>query len=128
MATLAPIWIVSCTLPLKSLFYGRKNNEIIGVIIIITSVVIYVFTYWKLRKQAKNIALKNSRESRAQEIRILKEKKFLNTIILIACVAFLCIVPSMVFFQIYDSLGWWSDILLDMFLKIFMFCFYANFP
>ena len=81
---LAAIWIVSCTLPLKGLFYDRKNNEIFGVIIIIIiSVVFYAFTYWKLRKQANNITLQNSRESRAQEKRILKEKKFLNTIILI---------------------------------------------
>ena len=85
---LAAIWIVSCARPLIRLFYDSKNNQIIGAIIIIISVVIYAFTYWKLKKQAKNIALQNSRESRAQEIRILKEKKFLNTIIFIACVAF----------------------------------------
>ena len=129
---LAAIWIVSCTIPLIRLFNDRKGNKriavyIFGVSMIITSAVIYCFTYWKLRKQAKNIALQNSRESRAQEIRILKEKKFLNTIVIIACVAFLCTVPSMGFFQIYDSLRWWSGILLKMFLKIFMFFFYANF-
>ncbi len=124
---LAAIWIVTCTLALKGLFYDRKNDEIIGVIIIVTSVVIYACTHWKLRKQAKNIALRNSSESRAQEIRILKEKKFLNTIILIACVAFLCIVPSMVFFQIYDSLTWWNDILVKIFMEIFRFLFYTNF-
>ena len=124
---LAAIWIVSCTLPLKSLFYGRKNNEIICVIIIITSAVVYAFTYWKLRKQAKNIALQNSRESRAQEIRILKEKKFLKTIVIIACVAFLSIVPSMVFFQIYYSLTRWNDILVKIFIEIFTFIFYINF-
>ncbi len=111
----------------KGLFYDHKNNQIIGVIIIIISVVIYAFTYWKLRKQAKNIALQNSHESRAQEIRILKEKKFLNTIIIIACVAFLAIVPSMVFFQIYDSLGWWNDILVKIFKEIFRLIFYTNF-
>ena len=89
----------------------------------------YALTYWKLKKQAKNIALQNSRESRAQEIRIQKEKYFFKTVILIICVAFLCTVPSMVFFQIYDS--WnsdlWNDILVKMFLKIFTFIFYANF-
>ncbi len=130
---LAAIWIVSCTIPLIRLFYDRKGNEriavyIFGVSMIITSAVIYCFTYWKLRKQAKNIALQNSRESRAQEIRILKEKKFLNTIVIIACVAFLCIVPSMVFFQIYESLGWWKNIfIVKIFLKIFTFTFYLNF-
>ncbi len=124
---LAAIWIMSCTLPLKGLFYESKNNEIIAVIIMIISVVIYVCTYWQLRKQAKNIALQNSRESRAQEIRILKEKKFLKTIILIACVAFLSTVPSMLFFQIYDSLTRWNDILVKIFIEIFTFIFYTNF-
>ncbi len=125
---LAAIWIVSCTLPLKGLFYDHKNNQIIGVIIIIISVVIYCFTYWKLRKQAKNIALQNSHESRAQEIRILKEKKFSKTIILIACVAFLCTVPSLVFFQLYDSLGRGNDILaIEIFRRIFRSIFYVNF-
>ncbi len=132
---LAAIWIVSCIFPLINLFYDRKVNErritvyIFCVTIINTSVVIYCFTHWKLRKQAKNIALQNSLESRAQEIRILKENKFLNTILLIAFVAFLCTVPSLVFFQIYDSLGWWNDILVvkQIFLKIFTVILYTNF-
>ncbi len=131
---LAALWIMSCILPLIRLFYDHKNNErritvYIFSVTIITSVVIYAFTYWKLRKQAKNIALQNSRESRAQQIRILKEKKFLNTILLIACVAFLSTVPSIVFFQIYDSLGWSNDILVvkTIVLKIFTVIFYTNF-
>ncbi len=130
---LAAIWIVSCISPLIRLFYDRKVNEriavhIFGVSMIITSAVIYAFTYWKLRKQAKNIALQNSHESRAQEIRLLKEKKFLNAILIIACVAFLCIVPSVVFFQIYDSLTWRKNILIvKTLLKIFKFIFYLNF-
>ncbi len=36
----------------------------------------------------------------AQEIRTLKEKQFLKTIIIIACIAFACVVPSLIFFQI----------------------------
>ncbi len=51
---LAANWIVSCTLPLKGLFCDCKNNQIIGVIIIITSVVIYTCTYWKMKKQIIN--------------------------------------------------------------------------
>ena len=132
---LAAIWIVSCTFPFIRLFYDRKGNErsvvyISAVIMIITSAVIYACTYWKLRKQAKNIALQNSRESRAQEIRILKEKKFLNTIIIIACVAFLCIVPSMLFFRIINPnpSNLRSNILvIQIFIKIFLFFFLANF-
>ena len=129
---LAAIWIMSCTPPLRRLFYDRENNQRIAVYIfavsmIVTSAVVYAFTYWKLKKQEKNVALQNSRESRAQEIRIQKEKKFLNTIVIIACVAFLSTVPSIVFFQIYDSFTWWNDILVKIFIEIFRFIFYTNF-
>ncbi len=94
-----------------------------GAINITLSAVIYAATYHQLKKQSRNIALQNSRESRA----ILKEKKFLKTIILIACVAFLSTVPSMLFFQIYDSLTRWNDILVKIFIEIFTFIFYTNF-
>ncbi len=132
---LAAIWIMSCTFPLIRLFYDRNGNErsavyIFAAIMIITSAVIYACTYWKLRKQAKNIALQNSRESRAQETRILKEKKFLNTIIIIACVAFLCIVPSMLFFRIINPNPSYSSsniLVIQIFTKIFLFFFQANF-
>ena len=61
----------------------------------------YSSTYYKLKKQSTNIALQNSIESRAEEIRILKEKRFLKTIVTIACIAFVCSVPSMLMFFIY---------------------------
>ena len=131
---LAAIWIVSCARPLIRLFYDRKGNKriavyIFGVSMIITSAVIYAFTYWKMRKQAKNIALQNSREIRAQEIRLLKEKKFLNTILIIACVAFLCIVPFMVFSSINPNPSnlRGNILVIQIFTKIFLFFFYANF-
>ena len=103
---LAVIWIFGCSLSEITLLFGRQNKIYIyngGAIIITISAVIYDATYHKLKKQSRNIALQNSSESRAQEIRILKEKKFLNTIILIACVAFLCIVPFMVFSPINSN-------------------------
>ena len=124
---LAVIWIFGCSLSVITLLFGQQSKIYIynGCAIIITiSAVIYGATYHKLKKQSRNIAVQNSSESRAQEIRILKEKKFLNTIILIASVAFLCIVPSMLFFQINDSLTWWNDILVK---EIFMFIYYTNF-
>ncbi len=124
---LAVTWIFGCSLSVITLLFDQQNKIYMyngGAIIITISAVIYGATYHKLKKQSRNIALQNSSESRAQEIRILKEKKFLNTIILIACVAFLCIVPSMVFLQIYHSLTWSNDILVK---EIFMFIYYTNF-
>ncbi len=130
---LAVIWIFGCSLSGITLLYGRQNKIYTynsGAINITLSAVIYAATYHKLKKQSRNIALQNSRESRAQEIRILKEKKFLNTIILIACVAFLCIVPSMLFFQIINpnpSNFSGSILVIEIFTKIFSLFFHANF-
>ena len=50
------------------------------------------------------MALHNSTDGRAQEMRILKEKRFLKTIIIIACIAFICIVPFFALFLLRFSL------------------------
>ncbi len=118
---LVAIWIVSFFHIALRLFDGLKGNDeisnyLIGAIVITLSAVMYASTYYKLKKQSRNIALQNSNESRAQEIRILKEKRFLKTIILIACIAFISVVPSLVFFQIFaDSLDWTNDNLVFVF-------------
>ena len=98
---LSGIWLSGFALPTLHLFYGHKINDLLviycfGTSVILYSVVMYVITYLTLKKHSKNIGEQNSTESRAQETRILKEKKFLKTIILVACIAFLCTVPSMI--------------------------------
>jgi hypothetical protein len=136
---LAAIWIASCVPPvLRFFFHGRKNELLekiniytICVIIVAFSAVMYAATYYQLKKQSRNIALQNSNESRAQEIRILKEKRFLKTIVIIACVAFICVVPSAIFHQAYDALGLFkrnltSEILSEIFLHIFNINFVVN--
>ena len=136
---LVTIWIASCVPPVLKLFNTYdpwKNNtiniRIIPVISVIISAVMYASTYRKLKKQSRNIALQNSNGSRAQEIRILKEKQFLQTIMIIAWIAFVCVVPSMVFFQAYDALGFGreknlaSEILNKIFLLIFCINFAVN--
>ena len=103
---LAAIWIVSCFFPLVGLFYSgidvRNIGYIFSVFVIILTAVVYVSTYYKFKKQSRNVALRNSTESRAQKIRILKEKRFLKTIIIIACIAFVSTVPFMLFFLNYS--------------------------
>jgi hypothetical protein len=137
---LAAIWIASCVPPvLRFYFHGRKKNELIEninmyimcVIIIAFSAVMYAATYCQLKKQSRNIALQNSNDSRAQEIRILKEKRFLKTIIIIACIAFICVVPTAIFYQVHDALGLFkrnltSEILSDIFASIFYINFAVN--
>ena len=107
---LAAIWIVTCLLSILITLRdyipvnGRNIGYIFSVIIIIVSVVMYSLTYCKLKKQSRNIVVVSSNEGRAQEIRILKEKRFLKTVIIIALVAFSCVLPSiMIFYLNYDS-------------------------
>ena len=96
---------MSCFFPLVGLFYSGINVRNIGyifsVFVIILTAVVYVSTYYKFKKQSRNVALRNSTESRAQKIPILKEKRFLKTIIIIACIAFVSTVPFMLFFLNY---------------------------
>ena len=105
---LTAIWIVSCVIPAWTKFSESESSTKISerahlafsVILIILSSVMYSSTYYKLKRQSGNIALQNSTETRAQGIRMLKEKRFLKTIIIIQCVTFICVVPSLVFFLI----------------------------
>ena len=130
---LSGIWLSSFSLPTLHLFYGHKINDLLavycfGASVILYSVVMYAITYLTLKKHSKNIAQQNSTESRAQEIRILKEKKFLKTIILVACIAFFCTVPSMIYFPINDSLQLSNNSLATfIFHKLLIQIFYTNF-
>ena len=106
---ISAIWIVNCVVPLPINFLdidgtdARQGFSTFSVIVIMLSSVMYSCTYYKLKKQSRNIALQNSTEGRAQKLRILKEKRFLKTIIIIACIAFVCTVPFFVLYLFYDS-------------------------
>ena len=110
---IAAIWMISCVIPIFRLFSDDRVSEtidksimnIVPVIIIILSSFMYSSTYYKLKKQSRNIALQNSNDIRAQEIRNLKERRFIQTIIIIACTAFVSVVPSLIFSMVYNSLG-----------------------
>ena len=112
---ISAIWILSCAIPLFRLLsdrYGLDSGRalyIFSVIIIILSSVMYSSTYYKLKKQSNSIVLQNSNGNRAQEIRILKEKRFLRTIIIIASIAFACFIPYLVFTVSYSYLGFRED-------------------
>ena len=124
---IAAIWIVniliSVSLVISDVSYTNEKRGLCAysVIVIILSSVMYSFTYYKLKKQSRNIASQNSTEGRAQEIRILKEKRFLKTIIIIACIAFICLVPFFVLFFLYNSRSFFAN---DM--QVFMIFFVAS--
>ena len=91
---LAAIWIMSSVFPASTTFSKRSmliRESVFGiftVVIMVLSSILYFSTCYKLKKQSRNTTLQNSTESRAQEIRTLKERRFFKTIMIIACVAF----------------------------------------
>ena len=125
---LAIIWIVSLFPVGTDWFFGNleKSQEVIiysfGTVIVVFTSIMYASTYYKLKKQSRNTILQNSTESRAQEERIRKEKHFLNTIILIACIAFVGILPSMIIVKLHGS----DNVLGATFMAIFYINFAVN--
>ena len=128
------IWIMSCIIPaflkLSDIreTSGRMALCLFNVIIVFLSSVMYSSTYYKLKRHPRNMALQNSTESRAQEIRILKEKRFLKTIIIIACIAFVCILPFLIFHLFDFSIGLGEDNLAStMSYRVFSYIYVVNF-
>ena len=106
------IWIVSSVIPVLhwlSIIDLLKDSsqaiKIFAVIAIMLSAVMYSSTYYKLKKQSRNMALQDSPESRALGMRIIKEKRFLNTIVIIASIAFLSVVPFILTYWIGNAVG-----------------------
>ena len=131
---IASIWIVSFIIPASRIVLARKRDEKLAVytfcaLLIISSAAFYTYTYYNLKKQSSNAAfnIQNSDETRAQKARILKEKQFLKTIIIIACISFICVVPSMVVFQLYSSLSLSHNVIYVFAFNAFTCIFYANF-
>ena len=107
---IAAIWIVSFLISffliISDVNYTNEQRGLsaYSLIVITLSAVMYSSTYYRLKKQSRNMALQNLTELRAQEMRILKEKRFLKTIIIIACIAFICIVPNLLRYLLHNSL------------------------
>ena len=105
---IALIWVLGTFFFFKWLIFGMttKEEEVKNYAfssIILTAVVLYAGTYFSLKKQSRNILLRNSTNTittRNQEMRILKEKRFLTTILLIASVTFACVVPPILVHQV----------------------------
>ena len=99
---LACIWLIGCVFPMKAILslILARNNELDLIVMnllaassIIFAGIMYGMTYYKLKKQSRNFAVENL-SNRQQQARVIKEKQFLRTIILVACIALACFVPS----------------------------------
>lgn len=74
--------------------YKFSIDTYLGVAIILVTGFLYVLTSISLRKQTRNLALHDaSGSNRSQAARLLKEKQFVRTILLVACIAVVGIVP-----------------------------------
>ena len=105
------IWVLSALWLFKWLIFGMsaKDEPIISYVffsIVLLAVLLYTGTYFSLKNQSRNISLQNSTNTittRNQEMRILKEKRFLTTILLIASITFACVVPTTLVYQFTSS-------------------------
>ena len=119
---------VITTLNARPVQFDKIQGFLIYAIIIVFSIMMYALTYYKLKKQSRNLALQNSSERRAQETRILKEKRFLNTILIIACIAVVCAVFPLLFFAIYNILSLGMDSLaIEILVNIITAMYFLNF-
>ena len=94
---------------------------------ILFSSMMYALTYYKLKKQSRNLALENISD-RQQQTRILKEERLLRTITLIACIAFACIVSSAIDFiyRLFQNLSGENQDKQAM-KRVFFGIFYLNY-
>ena len=105
-ACLVCVWLLSCIHPAKELIFGFHDHDLIlsvyfAVTLVILATVIYSFTYINLKKQSQNIDLQGATHaSHAHTTRILKQKRFLRTIILIAFIYVMCSMPALIFSQV----------------------------
>ena len=130
---LACIWLLCSAYPAKVfLITGESDNDkhifTLGETFpILFSSVMCVLTYHKLKKQSENLALENI-PKRQQQARLMKEKQFLKTIIIIACIQFFCIVPTSIVsyypvFKIFID----DDLAVLILSEIFHGLFHLNF-
>ena len=111
------IWVLSSSLCARIFFFPGATeyhssaaatafDVYVTVILMFITGLLYVLTSLSLRKQARNLALHNSASgSNTQGIRELRERRFLNTILLVACIAVIGIVPFTILVGVLKTKG-----------------------
>ena len=101
---LACIWLIGSAYPAKNFVFSVKTDVdtyiriLTQILPVLFASVVYGLTYYALKKQSQNLALENIL-NRQQQARIMREKQFLKTIIIVACIQVVCVVPSTIFFH-----------------------------
>lgn len=106
----ALIWILSFVETIKQIIMDGETSydDLVRVcfylVIVMWTFVFYAVTFKSLKKQTKSLdQLQNNnatQEYRAQKLRILNEKRFLETIIIVGCIYLVTILPNSIYTQI----------------------------
>jgi hypothetical protein len=103
------IWILSSTESIKQLIMDKESSyddlvrNCCYMLIALGTFTFNIATFKHLRKQSKSLSqLQNNHsvEHRAQQVRILNERRLLKTIVIICCVALVTILPNAIFNQV----------------------------
>ena len=90
--------------------YNFFVSLFLAITFILVTGVLYVLMSIALRRQTRNLVLDDaSCSNRSQATRLLKEKQFVRTILLVACIAFIGIVPYLVALFIVMKKGMLAD-------------------
>ena len=122
------IWLLNISYASKRLIFGIEQSYE-GQLYMGTVLTLFVLTgtayasvYVHFKKQSRNITQQNdSNGDRAEELRLLKEKRFLNTIIFIALMTVVTFIPGWILFYTlkYRSYVWaWDNLACRIILNI----------
>lgn len=100
-------WIMALFFPAKNFIFGRTSQfdsqiiTILALVITLASGLAYTLTFLSLRNQARCLAAQeNHSGNHSQGARVLKEKEFVKTIIIVCCVTMLTLPPLVIFSQV----------------------------
>ena len=113
--------------------YTLSIDTYLGVAIVLLTGILYVLIFISLQKQTRNLALDDaSGSNRSQATRMLKEKQFVRTILLISCIAFIGIVPYCIAYYVLARSGMLDketlalDIMICFLTALFFLTFASN--
>ena len=131
------IWLVNVSYASRRLIFRVEQSyetEVhTGIVLIIFALTgtAYASVYVHFKKQSRNITQQNdSSGDRAEELRLLKEKRFLNTIIFIALMTVATFIPGWILLYAlkYRIFPWaWDNLACRVVLKIYLLFMGINF-
>jgi magnesium-transporting ATPase (P-type) len=118
-------------------FYSLSVDICLAGVLVLITVIFYVMISISLGKQTRNLALHDpdaNNSNRSQATRLLKEKQFIRTILFVACIAVIGIVPYTIAYHALTTNGMFlmnqdivaTDVLMGFFTALFYLTFAIN--